>query len=63
MVIPLGFTKNSSGGMNMRSENLWQAFLETGAPELYVLYAQMKKEEETHVFNCSGLGSEGNQLQ
>ena len=35
----------------MNSENLWQAFLDTGAPELYLLYAQAKKEEETHVSN------------
>ena len=46
----------------MRSEGLWQAFLDTGAPELYVLYAQMKKEEESHVFNGSGLGPESDKL-
>jgi len=47
----------------MKSEGLWQAFLETGAPELYILYAQLKKEEEMHVFNGSGLGAESNKLQ
>ena len=47
----------------MKVENLWQAFLETGAPEIYVLYAQAKKMEETHVFDGSGVGPEGNKLQ
>ena len=46
----------------MNAEGLWQAFLETGAPELYLLYAMMRKEEETHVFTGSRVGTESNQL-
>lgn len=42
----------------MEADNLWQMFLETGAPELYLLYSQAKKEEERHVFNSSGIGFE-----
>ena len=63
MVILRGSTKTMPGGMRVDAKDLWQAFLETGAPELYVLYAQMKKEEERHVFNCSGFGAESDQLQ
>ena len=47
----------------MRSENLWQVFLDTGAPELYVLYAQAKKVEETHVFNSSRISPQSGELQ
>lgn len=38
----------------MKTDDLWQAFLETGAPELYLLYAEAKKVEGTDVFNSSG---------
>jgi len=62
MVIPPGFTKDKAGGIMMKSENLWQAFLDTGAPEIYVLYAQAKKVEENHVFNGSGSCAESDQL-
>lgn len=47
----------------MRSEELWQAFMSTGAPEIYVLYAQAKKVEDAHVFNRPWSGFEGDQLQ
>lgn len=46
----------------MESKQLWQAFLDTGAPEIYVLYAHAKKVEETHVFNGTRPGTESNQL-
>ena len=62
MVIPLQNAKTRRGGMEVDVENLWQAFLETGAPEIYVLYALAKKVEEPHVFNGSGIGSPGNEL-
>ena len=42
----------------MKAENFWQAFLDTGAPELYVLYAQAKKVEEMDVFDSTGISSE-----
>ena len=37
----------------MRSRELWQAFLDTGAPELYLLFSKARKAEENHVFNNS----------
>lgn len=46
----------------MRADNLWQMFLETGAPELYLLYSQAKKAEECNVFNSSGTCFESEQL-
>ena len=46
----------------MDAENLWQAFLDTGAPELYLLYAKAKKEEENHVFNGPWAGFKSDNL-
>ena len=63
MTIPSVFTKNTPGGIGMKAENLWQAFLSTGAPELYVLYAQARKVEESHVFDSAGTGPESSKLQ
>ena len=47
----------------MNSENLWQVFLETGAPEVYLLYNSAKKLEEQNVLNDSGPCAPCNQLQ
>lgn len=47
----------------MESRELWQAFLETGAPEMYILYNRARKMESLHVFNDSGSGAAGHQLQ
>lgn len=33
----------------MNANELWQAFLDTGAPELYVLYSEAKRLEISHV--------------
>ena len=38
----------------MNAANYWQLFLETGAPEMYLLYQQARKTEETHVFDDPG---------
>lgn len=43
----------------MNAADYWQMFLETGAPELYLLYNNAKKMENTHVFDGSGTGSAG----
>ena len=48
--------------MKMNSQNFWQMFLETGAPELYLLYNKAKKMEDIHVFNDSGIGVTGHKL-
>ena len=47
----------------MRSQEYWQIFLETGAPEMYLLYNNARKRENAHVFNNEGLGYPSNQLQ
>jgi len=47
----------------MRSSDYWQLFLETGAPEAYLMYSQALKTEGIHVFDSPGDCSEGNRLQ
>lgn len=47
----------------MESQELWQVFLETGAPEMYLLYNKARKMESLHVFNDSGSGAESHKLQ
>lgn len=47
----------------MDSQNLWQLFLETGAPEVYLLYHKAMRMEETHVLEDPGTGITGNSLQ
>ena len=47
----------------MRSQDCWALFLETGAPELYILYNQVRRMEEQNVFDGSGIGSADRRLQ
>ena len=47
----------------MTSAELWQTFLQTGAPEAYILYNQAKRMEESHVFEDNGTCASGNELQ
>jgi hypothetical protein len=47
----------------MNAQDYWSVFLETGAPEFYLLYNQARRMEEIHVFNDSGAGSAGHGLQ
>lgn len=47
----------------MRSRELWQAFLDTGAPELYLLYSRAREAEAEYVFNNPGTCSASHQLQ
>jgi hypothetical protein len=47
----------------MKSRELWQAFLDTGAPELYVLYSKAREAEANYVFNNSGTCTASHQLQ
>lgn len=46
----------------MNAMDYWQLFLETGAPEAYLMYRR-HKTEGTHVFDDSGHRSEGHGLQ
>ena len=52
----------NSGGMKMNAQDFWQVFLETGAPEMYLLYNKARKAEMTHVSNGAGIGPESNIL-
>ena len=45
--------------MNMHASDYWQMFLETGAPEFYLLYNKAQKMENGNVFDRKGPGSEG----
>ena len=47
----------------MEAFNYWQMFLETGAPEFYLMYNKARKMENLHVFDDSGTGATGHQLQ
>lgn len=62
MCISPGITNPKHGGMEMNSNAFWQVFLDTGAPEMYLLYNKARQVEEIHVFNDPGAGSAGNSL-
>ena len=47
----------------MDKNAFWQMFLETGAPEMYLLYNQAKRMENDHVPDDAGTGAAGNSLQ
>ena len=47
----------------MNAQNFWQLFLETGAPELYMMYHQAKRMESSHVPDDPGTGAAGHGLQ
>lgn len=47
----------------MNAQQLWQVFLETGAPEMYLLYNKVKKMEESNVPDNPGPGAAGHSLQ
>lgn len=51
------------GGMKMNAQTVWQIFLETGAPEMYLLYNKARKMEDIHVLDDSGPSSSGYSLQ
>lgn len=38
----------------MNAKDYWQLFLETGAPEAYLMYTKQLKSEEHHVLDGSG---------
>lgn len=46
----------------MTSQDYWKIFLETGAPELYLMYNNARKMENTNVFNNTGSGDQGHSL-
>lgn len=46
----------------MNSQDYWQMFLETGAPELYLLYNNARKMENVHVPDDAGTRTSGHSL-
>ena len=49
--------------MLVRSEQYWDLFMMSGAPELYLLYSSAKRAEEENVFDDSGPGPACNSIQ
>lgn len=43
----------------MEAKSLWGLFLETGAPEYYLMYCEARKAEESHVSENPGPGASG----
>ena len=47
----------------MDAKDYWQLFVETGAPEAYLMYSNALKMEGKYVPERSGSGASGNGLQ
>lgn len=47
----------------MNANNFWQVFLDTGSPEMYLLFNKVRKMEEADVLDGTGVGFENNSLQ
>lgn len=47
----------------MKADDLWNLFMETGAPELYLMYHKAKKTEACHVSDDTGTCPAGHRLQ
>ncbi len=47
----------------MKSSDYWQIFLETGAPEAYLMFTKARKAEGIYVSDHTGVGIAGNGLQ
>ena len=47
----------------MNAENYWQLFLDTGAPEVYLMYLYQQKMEEIYVPDDSGHRPESYRVQ
>lgn len=46
----------------MQAQNYWEIFLETGAPEMYLLYTQALKMEDMHASEGGGTCSTGHSI-
>lgn len=47
----------------MEAKDYWNIFLETGAPEAYLMYARALKSEVSHVSDNKSLGAADHGLQ
>ena len=52
-----------AGGMAVNAQEYWKMFLETGSPEIYLLFRRECRLEDKHVFDDSGLGTASHGLQ
>ena len=41
----------------MNAQDYWKIFLETGAPEMYLLFSRERKMEASHVLDNTGIGA------
>ena len=55
--------KATVGGMLMNARDYWTIFMETGAPEMYLLFHHARRREEAYVSDDSGVSSESIGLQ
>lgn len=47
----------------MKSQDYFQLFLDTGAPEMYLFYQRSRRMEQNHVLDDPSDCPEGNRLQ
>ena len=47
----------------MNAQDYWQMFMDTGAPEFYLLYNNARKTENANVLDSSGPCAAGDSLQ
>ena len=47
----------------MNAQDFWQLFMETGAPEMYMLYNKARRLENPYVSDNPGTGASGHGLQ
>ena len=47
----------------MKANDYWTIFMETGAPEMYLMYTKALRMEESHVPDHPGAGAAGHGLQ
>ena len=62
MSITLGSAQSITGGMQVNAHDYWSLFVETGAPEMYLLYNMARKMEVTDASDITGSGFESNSL-
>lgn len=46
----------------MKAQDYWQLFMDTGSPEIYLLYNNARKMETANVYEDSGPGFTGHSL-
>lgn len=46
----------------MNANDYWQFFLDTGAPEMYLMYNKARKLEGTHVPDSQRIGAAGDSV-